>query len=493
MSFLEKYYLFITVFFTGAAVLMLEILGTRILAPFFGTTVFVWSSLISVAIIALALGYFVGGRIADSRPEWKIMYLFIFVAAILIVISTKIDVLVLLATDGAGAQFGPFLSALILFGPAFFLLGAVTPFAVKLKADDLDDIGATAGNLYAVSTLGSFFGAIATGFFLIPVMGIEGIATLFAGFLFIICGIWFLRKGNFATKSMLVVFLILILVPRFGVALPEGIEIVYKTESAYSQLKVVDITEKEGTARVLMSYGSMQTVIEKNSGISLFPYTYKMVFASGMIPDVKNALVIGNGGGVIAMGLSRRGIETDAVELDAKVLDIAKEYFGFKENENLHAFVDDGRHFLSNSNKKYDLILMDVYSSYTPPPHMFTVEMFQIVRDSLSENGIFVINTVGWPSGEKAILQHSIYKTLKEVFPYVYISYVDAKKLSSVVFFASKDELSSEELTLQNLTPQENAVIFTDDFNPIEPLSINIIEEWRNMNIKSRGAEILLG
>ena len=147
MGFLDKYYLFITVFFTGAAVLMLEILGTRILAPFFGTTVFVWSSLISVAIIALAIGYFVGGKIADSRPEWKIMYLFIFAAAILIILSVKIDVFVLLATDGAGMQWGPFLASAILLGPALFLLGAVTPFAVKLQAHALEEIGATTGNL----------------------------------------------------------------------------------------------------------------------------------------------------------------------------------------------------------------------------------------------------------------------------------------------------------------------------------------------------------
>ncbi|MFH1240566.1 MAG: fused MFS/spermidine synthase [Candidatus Diapherotrites archaeon] len=493
MGFLDKYYLFITVFFTGAAVLMLEILGTRILAPFFGTTVFVWSSLISVAIIALAIGYFAGGKIADSRPEWKIMYLFIFVAAILIIISVKIDVLVLLATESAGMQFGPLLSSLILFGPALFLLGAVTPFAVKLKADALDDIGATAGNLYAVGTLGSFFGAITTGFFLIPIMGIESIAILFAGFLFIICGIWFLKKGNFATKSMLVVFLILILVPRFGVALPEGTEIVYKTESAYSQLKVVDITEKEGTARILMSYGSMQTVIEKNSGKSLTPYTYKMIASLSMNPDAKKALVIGNGGGTISMELARQGLETDAIELDPVVLDIAEEYFGFKESEKLHLFLGDGRKFLADSNEKYDLILMDVYSSYSPPSHMFTTEMFQSVKDSLSEEGVFVVNSVGWVEGEKAILQHSIYKTLKTVFPNVYVSYENSESVNNVIFFASQNNFNSDEINLKKLIPDEKAVVFTDDFNPIDQYSAGIIEEWRNANIENFGAETLLG
>ena len=494
MGVIDKYYLFITVFFSGAAVLMLEILGTRIISPFFGTTLYVWSSLISVTIIFLALGYYFGGKIADSRPEWKILYLFIFISALLILITTKIDVLVLLATGGAGAQFGPLIASAILFGPTMFLLGAVTPFAVKLQAGDLKNIGVTAGNLYAVSTVGSFFGGVATGFFLIPVMGVEMIATLFAFFLFAVSGIWFIKKGSFRSKALLVLFLVLILVPRFGVALPPAMEIVYKTESAYSQLKVVDIQTYQGTIRILMSYGSTQTAVDKSSGESLIPYTHKMIAAVLMNPSVEKVLLIGTGGGIVATEFAEKGIETDTVELDPEVLDIAKKYFWFRESEKLHAFIDDGRHFLSNSSKKYGLILMDVYSAYTPPAHMFTLEMFTLAENSLSENGIFVINTVGWPAGEKAVLQHSIYKTLREVFPYVYVSYDNPERVDNVMFFASERELdSASEIVLRDLTPMENAVVITDDFNPVEQFSTQIIEEWRNANIETLGSEILLG
>jgi len=111
----DKYYLFLTLFITGASILILEILGTRILSPFFGTTLFVWSSLISVTIVFLALGYFLGGKIADKRTEFSLFYTFIFLAAVLIFLIPKFDSLVLVFTDSFGPQLGPLISSLILF------------------------------------------------------------------------------------------------------------------------------------------------------------------------------------------------------------------------------------------------------------------------------------------------------------------------------------------------------------------------------------------
>ena len=148
--------------------MVIEILGTRILAPFYGSTVFVWSSLITVTLAFLALGYFLGGRLVDKKPNINLLYWIIFISGISILLIPKYSSWVLLQTEDLGMRFGPLAAAFILFLAPLFLLAMVAPFAVKIKTQTLDHLGITAGNLYALATVGSLTGALLTGFYFIP-------------------------------------------------------------------------------------------------------------------------------------------------------------------------------------------------------------------------------------------------------------------------------------------------------------------------------------
>ncbi len=165
-----RYGLYLTVFLTGAAVMVVELLGTRMIAPFYGASLYVWSSLISVTMIALALGYFCGGRWAD-RTKRTGLSMIIAMAALMILLIPWVTRPVLLATDPLGLRAGSFVSALVLFSPCLTLLGMVGPFAIKLATTRLEGIGASSGNIYAISTLGSVIGTLVLGFFLFPLVG----------------------------------------------------------------------------------------------------------------------------------------------------------------------------------------------------------------------------------------------------------------------------------------------------------------------------------
>ena len=161
-------FFYLTIFISGASVLIVEISGTRILTPFYGSTIFVWSSLISVTMVALAFGYVAGGALADRRPHMRTLWTILFFAGLATYAIPEYDQLVLPLTDHLGIRWGPLVASLLLFAPSLALLGMISPLAVKLRAQTLQNLGATAGNLYALATLGSLVGAIATGFYLAP-------------------------------------------------------------------------------------------------------------------------------------------------------------------------------------------------------------------------------------------------------------------------------------------------------------------------------------
>lgn len=163
----QTIYLYLAVFIAGAATLMIEILGTRVLAPFYGATVYVWSSLLSVAMAFLALGYIWGGKLADKKPKWSLVSWSLFLAAIFVLLIMKIDAFILIKTQFLGFKFGPLTAAVILFSLPLFFLGTISPLAVKLQVKELSILGTSAGNLYAIATIGSLAGALVSGFYLI--------------------------------------------------------------------------------------------------------------------------------------------------------------------------------------------------------------------------------------------------------------------------------------------------------------------------------------
>ena len=163
-----------TVTITGAAVMILELLGTRIIGPFYGVSLYVWSSLIAVTLIALALGYFIGGHCADRFPGIRLGHVILF-SALATMLIPFLSGPVLLLTNSLDLRAGAFVSALLLFTLPLTALAMVGPYVIKHATRDLSGVGTASGTVYAVSTIGSVAGTLLLGFYLLPLFGTRAI------------------------------------------------------------------------------------------------------------------------------------------------------------------------------------------------------------------------------------------------------------------------------------------------------------------------------
>jgi len=473
MKFLEKYYLYLTVFITGAVILVLEILGTRIVAPYYGTTIYVWSSLIGVTLMALSLGYYVGGKMSDKKPEAGFLYLIIFLSALSIVAIPLIMNSVLVGTNFLGPRFGALTSAALLFSVPLFLLGMVSPYAIKLKAKDMEKVGVTAGNLYGVATVGSFVGAILAGFYLIPNLGINTITYILGGLLVLIVAPHGInsRKKLFSFGVALIGVMVLLAPLISSVEVGNRFEIVYETEGAYSRLKVVDRDE----VRYLLVDGAVENVYDLKSGEFGFDYLELLKDAVDYQGSVENVLMIGMGAGGIDKMLRGSGVEVVNLEVDPEIVDIAREYFDFTGK----VVVGDGRNYVRNNDAEYDVVMIDVYGGYSLYPYLFSLEAFGELKSIMPEDGVLAINVISYETGGNKSDHRqvaSIGRTLEEVFENVYTK-ATGTGFANIVFYASDFELEINDEFVEVEVLTEKGIVLTDDYNPIESFSLDMMEE----------------
>ena len=481
----RKYCLFLTVFVTGGVVLVLELLGTRIISPFYGTTIYVWSSLISVTLVFLALGYFVGGKIADQRPRLTMLYLFILLAGLSVVLLSIVDSLVLAATDPLGPRWGALCSAFILFSLPMFFLGTIAPYAIKVKAEELKHIGVTSGNLYGVSTIGSFVGALLTGFILIPNFAISTVVNITALLLFAVAVMGFIMERKYLRLLFLPLLLAVFFLPKPEVCLAEDIEVVYQTESIYGRIVVVD----SENLRFLLINGATQTWYKLDTGEFNSPYLRLMEKAVNYLPQAETALVLGLGGGGMDKRLRARGLAVDNVELDPMVVAVAREYFGFDGS----VIVDDARHYVRHTDNRYDLVVFDVISGYSVVPHLLTEEAFTEIKAVLAPGGILTVNTLGFESHltTEDPFEKALYKTLNEVYPNVYVKST-GYEFQNIVFYCSDYPLTLDSQFVSiDIFPDEETPVFTDDYNPVETLTTSHVEAFRKSIISWFGEAVL--
>ncbi len=480
----RKYSLFLTVFVTGGAVLMLEILGTRIMSPFYGSTIYVWSSLISVTLVFLALGYFAGGKIADRRPRATALYFLIFLAGLSVVLLSIVDSLVLAGTDSLGPRWGALSSAFILFSFPMFFLGTISPYAIKMKAEELKDIGVTTGNLYGVSTIGSFVGAVLTGFILIPNFPISTIMNSIASLLYAVVLMGLLIERTYSGLLVLPLMTVFFW-PQPHLNQDENVKVVYGKESLYGRVMVVD----KDNLRFLLVNGASQTTYDMKRGKFIAPYLRLMEKAVDYYPQAKNVLILGLGGGGMDKRLRARNLEVVNVEIDPKVVEVAREYFGFDGR----VIVDDARNYVRKNNEKYDLVVFDVLSGYGVVSHLITKEAFSEIKSVISPGGILTVNTLGFEShlSTDDPYEKAMYKTLKAVFPHVYVK-ATGYEFQNIVFFCSDSPLTLDKRFVSiDVFPDEDTLVLTDDYNPVETLTIPHIEAFRKSTMKWFGEAVI--
>ena len=405
----------------GGSTLALEIVGTRILGPWYGVSLDLWSVLIATTLAALALGYALGGRLADRGATARKLAGVLALAGVwTLALPWMVAPLVELAQP-LGLRSAMLTLAVVLFGPPLVLLGMVGPLAIRLSARSLDEVGSVAGDVFAVSTLASVAAAVATGFWLIPLLGVRGLTLLVGAAVLVAAGIA-LAAGRRALTADRVIGVVLALA-AVGLALRspgsgEASALVTRgdtrafVESPYAELRVVDT----GGMRYLLIDGGAHTIEELGNELSRHPY----VAAASLLPDAfpkpGRALIVGLGGGSLAKLYQRSGWTVDAVEIDSAVTRMAAQEFGLKP---FHArvFHADGRRYLATSRERYDLIVFDAYGSASIPFHLVTREAFALAKARLAPGGILALNVeaVGWHHP----LVESLGRTLRTSFPHV--------------------------------------------------------------------------
>lgn len=498
-------YLYVIVFFGGAAVLAIEILGTRFLGPFYGVSLFLWSALISVTLAALSVGYALGGRWADRGPKYSRLSLVMAVSGIWLLILPWLRSPVLRMAEPLGLRWAVLVTAFILFFIPLVLLGMVSPYAIRLRASRLEEVGRTAGDLYAVSTVASVLSALVTGFILIPNVGVTrltlmiGIVLLLGASIALMAARESRRSRTLTVLTLVTGAIILWRIPGETADPHQGLVAV--EQSAYADIRVIDWDED----RYLLIDGGGHTVIEKDSWRSLFRYAVVMDIAKYLYRRPGDLLLIGLGGGSIVKSFHQDGWDIDVVEIDPVITKVAKDYFGLQDSE-CRVFHMDGRQYLITHEEQYDLILMDAFGSSSIPFHLVTDESFGLAKSRLKPGGMLALNieSVGW----KDVIVQSVGVTLKEHFQNVLVlpTSEPPNVLGNQIIMASDNKIDFNEdwlgrpfdflsdaykhwVVMQRNHAWNNrfepgaddAPILTDDLNPVDVWSERINLEARKI------------
>ena len=484
--------IYVTVFLTGAAVLILEILGTKLLSPHFGNNLYVWSALISVTMVALAAGYWIGGVLADRIGRQSLLDQVIAVAAVWVAIipalvSTVADPLLEL-----DYRAGILLTALVSFGPALLLLGMVTPVAVKLAVRDLGKVGRTAGAVYSCSTAGGIVGALAAGFLLFPVVAVSRICLITALALMTLAASRWLARSRW---SVLAVVPGLLLVGT-GVVAPGSFlppdhwvdgdfRVVSNQPSFYGTVRVVEYRGH----RMLTIDGLCHNAQRLSDRRSAMPHVWMFGALPYLRPGGEQALLIGLGGGDMVRLLRDFGIRSTAIEIDPVVIDVAFKQFGLRRRD-VTVIEGDGRYLLRTLDQKYDYVIVDAFMGGTVPAHLFTREAFEEMRRRLRPGGVVAFNVA--IKGRNSRLVRDLITTIRSVFPQLllFATATTHDDLGNLVVFASNQPLALPDqwfpppkdpmiadvlkrLPAQAVDPnQYHGVVLTDELNRVEADSI---------------------
>ena len=490
------------VFVSGMSSLGVEFGASRLLAPYFGTSLYVWGVLIGLILIYLSAGYVIGGRLADRHPRDEVLYQITAWAGLWIGLIPLVSYPILLASQqgfkelSVGLVAGTLLAVVLLFAIPVILLGCVSPFAIRLLLKDVETGGNTAGRVYALSTAGSILGTFLPVFWFIPTYGTRPTLVGFGLALVVIsvAGLW-PRRRLFAAFGIAII-LAWSLLPS-GIKPPQVGSLLYEKESAYNYIQVVQDGTK--TELILNEGQAIHSIYDTKSLLTGGPWDYMVIAdsfrpAQPTEPQPTSVAILGLAGGTAARQYTAvfgDQVQVTGVEIDPAILDVAHRYFHLDE-PNVHPVVADARYWLDTRSGQYDVIALDAYQQPYIPFHLTTREFFSQVRAHLNPGGVAVVN-VGRTTTDYRLVD-AIASTMAAVYPSVFL--VDVPEFTNTMVYGSTQPTTiadvEHNLGLIN-EPLAQAVaasalsdgglrvspyhgqVFTDDLAPVERLIDEII------------------
>lgn len=492
---MEKYVFGIVVFVCGAVVMVFELVGSRVFGPYFGTSIFVWTSLIGMILGSLSVGYYVGGILADKKPDVSILSNIILLAAVSIGITVLLkDILIVFLIDSIpDNRWALILASFILFAPAGVLLGIVSPYVVKLRMKNLDISGVTVGNLYALSTAGSIAGTFLAGFYLIPHFGTNRLLVILPLSLVLVAGLLFFGRLTMK-KFFFLALLLFFLCSLDGVTrLRQERSGLIDVDSAYNRIWIYNVQDPRTnqSAKIMGINNENHSLMFLNSDDLANEYTKYYHLAEHFFPQFKTALMFGGAGYSFPKDFLRQYPDKiiDVVEIDPKVTELARKYFRLPENPRLSIFHEDGRVYLNRTEKRYDVILGDAFGSrFSVPYQLTTEEAIQKKFDLLNDGGVAIENILSSIEGPKGKFLRAEYATYKSIFSQVFVFPVqnteDGSEVQNIMLVALKTNkqpsFSDTNATLNSYLQHRwqkgfvtDMPILTDDFAPVD----NYIDE----------------
>lgn len=412
---------FIIALLEGCTVLAVEILGGKMITAIFGSSLFVWTSVIGITLTALTIGYFIGGRISAGSNAENMLFHFLLLCSLLIVLMPILAHPVIRFCTGMGVLRGALFSTILLISPPLICLGTITPIVIHLASKKIESAGKISGFVYALTTIGGIVTTFLLGFFIVPQWGITYPLLTFSIIIGYYTAYLFYSKARMLVLSLFVVIFLMetvFLITKKNIKYHGAFTKLYEKEGLLGQLKVADYNQQsEAPNRRLFINGISQTFVDKTTyRNSLWDYPHIISSIATMAPYRNHAAVFGVGGGSVAKELTELGFQVDAIDIDKRMFELATRFF-FLSRSKVKFTIDDARHYFRTCKKKYDVVVIDLLNGEVQPSYVFSIESFLEVRKMLTTDGIIIIE---FQSNPKGIASHSIFKTLSRAGFFVY-------------------------------------------------------------------------
>lgn len=507
----HKVGLLVAVTLAGMAVLVIEITATRMLAPFFGNSIFTLSSIIGIVLAALGIGYYLGGSLADRKPSAAWFYSLIVVAGFSVLLLQLLNATVL---PGLAYRLslvnGPLIVSLLMFFLPALFLAMLSPFAIALlhAREPGRGVGHAAGLVFFWSTLGSIAGSLGTGFLLVPHWGIGNIIAAVGAGLVLLGGAGLLVTRN-VPRIFPVGLALLGLVSGVAlrqVAAEDDRSVVFAADGLYERIVVRDVPLGGRTARILLQDRNVSGGLYLDDRSMAFDYTRYYELYRLFTPELRAVLAIGGGAYNVPRAILRdapRAI-VDVAEIDPSLHALALRYFALPDDARLRNHVIDGRRFLHDTAERYDLVFSDAYRSFvSAPPQFATREFFELARGRLRDDGVLIANFYGSLAPDSRKLVYAVLRTMRAAFPQVYVIATagpQSEELQNFIFIghnasqpgrrvdlrqAARVEFAHpllKEVAALELRPADalldSHVVLTDDFAPLEYYAASAIRRY---------------
>jgi predicted membrane-bound spermidine synthase len=463
--------IYITSFFEGAAVMATELCGSKLISPYFGSSLYVWASVIAITLGSLAAGYFFGGRLSLKENKVQVLRLILALSAVYMGFMPIITNAFAPIALGFSLVTAVVLSSILLLVLPMFLMGAASPIIISIQTENSNESGRISGLVYSISTVGGIISTFLCGFYFIPGFGISTTLIIFSSLLLLSLFLILQKKSPFK----ILVFLLVLIILGFTNKTPLK-NCIYERDGMLGKLNVIEDTMNGRVIRKLLVNNVVQSEMDLQTKNSVSQYV--AILDSNIAPGYqKTAMVLGLGGGLTSNLLVKKGFTVVGVELDGRIIAAAYKYFDL--NKKVYTVCDDARHFINIFSEKYSVILVDLFKAEEQPSHVLTVESLKKIKEILAPGGQIIINWHGYTEGERGLGTSVLLNTLKSSgFNYKIAAASEKEDERNLVIFAG---IKIPILKHFELDPkvQPTELVNSDDHPVLEKYNALANQSWR--------------